>query len=245
MGRRHGLVRRPVAPARCRRPGCRPRPRRTLRPLRPRVGLQQRDLPPRELQFQPLVGRLIADRPRRAQRRAWRAHAYLHQRVRGELAAALLAASSPVAALSAAQTRSSDPATPRRRAARRTNARRPSAHHPLSLSLRRDLRSALSAAARRQKSAPSGRASPFASSTSRGDAPLMAAASAASWSPWFDFLEALDRFGGLSGGLRARHEPQRVGRPSRGLRAIVKCRFPGTVPSTQRPIGLLLAHYSS
>ena len=57
-----------------------------LRPLRPRVGLQQRDLPPRELQFQPLVGRLIliALGALGVETRMFALD--LHQRVGGELA---------------------------------------------------------------------------------------------------------------------------------------------------------------
>ena len=57
-----------------------------LGPLRPRVGLQQRDLPPRELQFQPLVGRLILIALKTLLIKTRVLALDLHQRVGGELA---------------------------------------------------------------------------------------------------------------------------------------------------------------
>ena len=85
-GRRHELVRRPVAPTRRRRQdvgrGRARSQRRRCAPCRPSAS----DLAPRELQFQPARRPLDPDRPRRAPRPARVLALDLHQRVRGELA---------------------------------------------------------------------------------------------------------------------------------------------------------------
>ena len=57
-----------------------------LRPLRPCVRFQQRDLPPRELQLQPLVGRLILIALKTLLIKTRVLALDLHQRVGGELA---------------------------------------------------------------------------------------------------------------------------------------------------------------